>query len=113
MAEQCRQGDFLLERVDGALPADAVLQPPDPEGVVLGRGERAGHTHRVVGADAALYAARGGERFLVVSGEAVLRHEEHNPIRLVPGVYKVTRQREWTPPAPKAESAQDWNLVED
>ena len=39
------------------------------------------------------------QRYLQVEGEepVVLVHEEHDPLRLSPGVYEVRRQREYVP----------------
>lgn len=94
MTIQYRQGDVLLVRV-AELPADAV-----PEGhkdrIILAHGELTGHAHAVSAAAARMYLS-AGERLLSVRTETQLVHEEHAPIRLEPGVYRVIRQREYVP----------------
>jgi len=88
-----RHGDVLVQRV-AKLPPDIKEQP----GFVLAYGESTGHAHRVeaVGSDAQLFRS-ADERFVVVSGPATLRHEEHGPIPLPPGMYRYWIQREYVP----------------
>ncbi len=94
---QYRQGDVFLERVAKAKVGAKI---PRTDGrIVLAYGEVTGHAHAIVEDDAALYdgAEKALEdRFLKVFKPVMLRHEEHAPIELVPGVYRVRRQREWT-----------------
>jgi hypothetical protein len=90
-----RHGDILIARAD-ALPPGARPRP----GQVLAYGEITGHSHRVKEQGAAELWEGGGVLFLrVVDAEATLIHEEHLPIRLPRGVYRVWRQREYTPHA--------------
>jgi hypothetical protein len=92
--KQCRQGDVLLIPVE-ALPAGTIEESADGR-VVLAYGEVTGHAHAIDAALAKTYE-KGAERYVVVSEGAVLRHEEHSPIKLAPGVYKVQLQREYEP----------------
>jgi hypothetical protein len=46
---------------------------------------------------ARLLEAPDGTRFLEVVEPVALRHEEHAPIDLAPGVYQVIQQREYSP----------------
>ena len=66
--------------------------------LVLLRGEATGHAH-VVEDDRASLHGWSSLRYLQVEGEepVVLVHEEHDPLRLGPGVYEVRRQREYVP----------------
>lgn len=88
-----RHGDLLVSDAD-SIPQDARRL----HHLVLAEGELTGHSHRIAERDAAvLYEARG-EMFLSVVGErATLVHQEHGPIALGPGIYRVWRQREYTP----------------
>lgn len=90
-----RQGDVLLLKVDG-MPPDVVPVDLDNGRVILAYGEVTGHAHALNPAGATLYA-RGDERFLTVTEPTPLVHEEHNPIELPAGTYKVVRQREYAP----------------
>jgi hypothetical protein len=94
-----RQGDVLLVPIpDSQLPEDEVPLARDTRGrLVLALGEATGHAHAVGAPDADLLAAAADldRRFLRIVTEAVLTHEEHDPIPLPPGLYQVVRQREY------------------
>src|SRR5262249_17383047 len=91
------QGDVLLVRVDGDLTPDALSLPRDARrGVVLAEGEATGHAHVIADDAATLYAA-GDTRFLLVCEPVRLRHQEHAPIEVPPGLYRVRMQREYSP----------------
>lgn len=90
-----RHGDVLIGTVP-ALPAGAVPQA----GLVLAHGEVTGHAHRIREAGAAGLFRHGGTLYLRVSAPtATLVHEEHRPIVLPAGVYRVWQQREYSPEA--------------
>jgi hypothetical protein len=66
--------------------------------LILAMGELTGHAHRVEADEAAELYEFGDLLFLhVIGGPASVVHEEHNLIRLPPGVYRVWRQREYDP----------------
>ncbi len=90
-----RQGDVLLISVD-EMPSNMVPVEPDGDRVVLAYGEVTGHAHALSTAGAALYENPEG-RFLRLVQPSALVHEEHSTINLAPGVYRVVRQREYTP----------------
>jgi hypothetical protein len=94
MGKQYRQGDVLLVAVD-SLPPNAAVESHDGR-LVLAYGEVTGHAHAVNAAVAQLYTA-GGAQFLQVSERTELVHEEHASITLEPGLYRVVRQREYSP----------------
>lgn len=90
-----RHGDVLIAAV-AALPAGAARRA----GLVLAHGEHTGHTHRIRETGAASLYVYGKELYLLVSGPAAtVVHEEHRPIELPAGVYRVWQQREYTPTA--------------
>jgi hypothetical protein len=92
-----RQGDVFIERI-WAIPRGAVRR----RDLVLAEGELTGHSHRIVDRESAtLYEFRQNELLLVVHGcGATVVHEEHGPIELAPGNYRVWRQREFDPAGP-------------
>jgi hypothetical protein len=96
-----RQGDVLLVPIpESRLPEAAVPVARDARGaLVLALGEATGHAHAVRAGDADLLAdsAELDRRFLRIVSDAVLTHEEHDPIPLPPGLYQVVRQREYEP----------------
>ncbi|MDB5801762.1 MAG: hypothetical protein JWL63_2701 [Rhodocyclales bacterium] len=118
---QIRQGDVQLEPVS-KLPAGCTEIAPDGERIVLAYGEVTGHAHAIYDhvvvpnhraelaaeeiADAAiaraqakarLWQASNGVRYLEVSETVNLCHEEHTAHALVPGIYKLPVQVEYTP----------------
>lgn len=104
------QGDILITPVgkkdDGR---EGTLEKRDPDGaIVLARGEVTGHRHAIYGSphvtlfkDDALVREVGVPSdlnigFLRVTGSAAdIQHEEHDTIRLEPGLYEVRRQQEF------------------
>ncbi len=92
MSVQMRQGDVFLELVERLPEGSEAVKGP----LVLAEGEVTGHAHRVQGGRAKLFEA-AGERFLRVTARATLAHEEHAPITLTRGVYRVIIQREYHP----------------
>jgi hypothetical protein len=106
MTRLCAQGDILIERVEDAAIARHIIQTADAGAVTVAEGEATGHHHRLFGSvtmyrdDAlardippGLYVAHVQVR----SPTARLEHEEHAPIMLDQGTYRVRRQRQLEP----------------
>jgi hypothetical protein len=97
-----RQGDVLILAVSPVdVPACAPV-PRDRRGrMVLARGEATGHAHVVGGPGLQLLADLDDPElmFLDVPAHGRVTHEEHGPISLPPGHYRVVRQREYIPGA--------------
>ncbi len=94
MNVQYRQGDVLLIKVE-SLPSTAEKEDNENR-IILAWGEATGHAHAIDALAAESFRA-DNERFVVINEETRLFHEEHAPIRIEPGVYKVVRQREFWP----------------
>jgi len=82
-----RQGDLLLIPTE-RLPVDVVTLKT----TVVQAGE---HSHRLQGGT--LHQDPRGQLFVRVDREVNLVHEEHAPLALKPGLYRVQRQREYRP----------------
>ena len=97
-----RQGDVLVVPVN-RIPDERDLEsvPRENGFVVLAHGEVTGHAHKVHSENAALFRdPKLMAIFLNVTGEPVaLAHDEHDPIQIPPGNYRVIRQREYSPDA--------------
>lgn len=93
-----RQGDVLIVSV-GPLPDSVSTIPRSERGVVLAEGEVTGHAHRIPARHASLYRSEMDARYLSVKGfaPATLFHEEHAPVALPPGNYRVTIHTEYVP----------------
>ncbi len=90
-----RHGDVLLAAVP-ILPADA----KPALGLILAHGELTGHAHRIREAGVAQLFTKGALTYLqVTAATATLIHEEHRPILLPAGIYRVWQQREYSPEA--------------
>lgn len=104
--KQARQGDVFVERLDiSEVPKGATEVPFDGR-VILAYGEMTGHCHAIYPTAGGIVPAKlwdaGAERFLQVMEATTLQHEEHGPIALEAGVYRVSKfgigtQREYSP----------------
>ena len=106
MTEIFAQGDLLLERVDDVAPSGMVTENVEGAAMVLAEGEASGHRHaiwqRVImfrddrlawDIPTGLYVGH----VQVNSAYARVTHEEHAPLTLPRGTYRVRRQRELGP----------------
>ena len=103
-----RQGDVLLLAVD-ALPEGATAERRSGR-IVLAEGEVTGHAHAIAEPDARAFTHEG-QRYLLTKSVAQLVHEEHAPIEVPAGTWRVVIQREYEPPV--AASAPAWRTVVD
>lgn len=93
-----RQGDVLIERI-ADIPKHVTKQKTNGR-IILAHGEATGHHHSLE-ADAADWWKddKTGDQFLAVTTPTQVVHEEHSPINLSPGKYRVRRQKEYSPAA--------------
>ncbi len=103
-----RQGDVLLLAVEG-LPEGAAPERRSGR-IVLAEGEATGHAHAIAEPDARAFT-HDGQRYLLTKSIAQLVHEEHAPIEVPPGTWRVVIQREYAPPVSVAAPA--WRRVVD
>ena len=85
---------------ESELPAGLVPAPRDRSGrMILARGEATGHAHVVTGEGLALLCLPDDieSMFLQVRVYGRVGHEEHAPIPLPAGYYRIVRQREYVP----------------
>lgn len=89
---QVRQGDVLLVRIGEAAEVSAAAQP-----LVLREGEATGHKHQFMAESRVSFLGREpGRKQLAVGAPSALRHEEHSPTTVLPGIYDLPHQVEWT-----------------
>jgi len=106
MREIFAQGDLLLERVADIIPSGSIEENLDGVAMVLAEGEESGHRHAIrervtmfrnerlaTDIPAGLYIGH----VQVASAYARVTHEEHAPLTLPRGTYRVRRQRELGP----------------
>jgi hypothetical protein len=106
MVQLCAQGDLVIERVGDAPLSGRLIESVTDGSVVVAAGEATGHHHRIFGSvtfyrDDALAREVPSPLYvghIQVSGPtARLEHEEHAPIALAQGTYRVRRQRQLDP----------------
>ena len=89
-----RQGDVLIEKVERInVPFTAKTS------YVLAYGEVTGHKHEVFSNHGTLGVTEiNHEVYISIEGtNGIVKHEEHNPICLDSGHYKITIQEEYSP----------------
>lgn len=90
-----RQGDILLIPTDER--SDKEINEWDG---VVAESEATGHHHRFVGSGIRAFTrtSSGPRRpdIVELTIPACLRHEEHDPISVPAGRYKIGRQKQWT-----------------
>ena len=94
--KQIQQGDVLLQEVTN-IPTGATKMPHEGR-IVVARGEKTGHSHVVASDKAALWTlTRGGdtELYLEVSDQVTITHDEHKPLPIPAGIYRVGRVKEF------------------
>lgn len=88
---QYRQGDVYMIKVD-SLPKGMKLKKDN----VLVYGETTGHAHRLNTTALSVYES-GDDMFVDLDKPTELTHEEHKTIQVDKGLWKVVRQREYSP----------------
>jgi hypothetical protein len=106
MIRLCAQGDILIERVEDAATSGDIMESVHDGSLVVAEGEATGHRHRLLGSvtmyrDDAIAREVPSELYVahvsVRSPTAYLVHEEHAPITLSQGTYRIRRQRQLEP----------------
>lgn len=88
-----RHGDVLIEKVSKIPQGARRLRHR-----TLAHGELTGHSHRICEKEKVALWQEAGELFLEIGAkQATVVHQEHAPIELPKGSYRVWRQREYTP----------------
>ena len=102
-------GDVILFMTNET-PVEFSKMTPEPMSA-LAYGELSGHLHQVQGVAGVDFDLRVNERtkerHLRVVNPVLLKHQEHSPIKLPPGDYKISIQREYDPFEEIIRSVQD------
>ena len=100
------QGDILIEQVDHVPQKPKIAETVSDGSVIIAEGEATGHQHRIFGSvtlyrdDALAREIPSGlyvGHLRVDSPTANLEHDDHAPITLAQGTYRVRRQRHLEP----------------
>lgn len=91
MKKYYQQGDVILKPVK-EIPAGLKKR----KSLVLAEGEATGHRHQALGNAELFEQEEERKLFLIVHSEgATIRHEEHLPIDMPPGVFQISIVREY------------------
>lgn len=98
------QGDVFCSKVE-KVPSNAKKE----NNLILAEGEATGHFHKVTTGVATLYTIPDSvDKFLeVISDIATITHEEHKPITLPKGTYKIGIVKEYDYDAEEARQVRD------
>jgi hypothetical protein len=92
-----RQGDICFEKING-IPKGWI----EKGNILEIQGEREDHVHRIEGVQVLAQPEQVNPTpaIIVVEREAQMTHPEHEPLRVPPGIYRVTQFREYQNPRP-------------
>ena len=94
MKELFQQGDVLIESVE-EIPIDAKAVAAKPRGYVLAEGEHTGHAHVIDKVADIEFVEKDGMFYIKNKKSVSVTHEEHNPITIPPGLWRVRGVREY------------------
>lgn len=89
-----QQGDVTIEKVE-SIPAEAVNVPVTGRRHILAEGEVTGHAHAVLDSPGVSTFKLGEDLYLRNQEEVTVTHEEHKPVTVPPGTYKIGQVREY------------------
>lgn len=84
-----QQGDVIIKRIV-TIPRGERLSH-----LTLAKGEATGHHHTITEGDASLHEREGTLYLKVESENAILTHQEHNPITIEKGDYQIGIVKEY------------------
>jgi hypothetical protein len=93
---QFQHGDVLLQEV-ASIPA-GVVQLPHRNPVIVAYGETTGHRHIIQSASTRVWVlTRNGidEMFVEIQAPVTITHDEHKPLPIPQGIYRVGRVKEY------------------
>lgn len=91
--KQLQHGDVLIQEVK-ELPEGCREITRDHGRLILARGEFTGHNHVITAEPATLYELKS-ELYLEVTEPVVITHEEHKPMTVPTGIYKIGQVLEY------------------
>ncbi len=100
-----QQGDVLI--CNGSIPNEAKEIKARNGKLILAEGEATGHAHSISASDGVSLMELDGALFLSTDKDVTIKHEEHKPISIPPGKYKIGIVREWDHFAEEAREVRD------
>lgn len=88
-----QQGDVIIEPAEA--PAQAELIKPGARGHVLEDSATTGHAHRIAKPGHVKQLKVAAQRYVVAKRAFIVSHEEHNPIAVPAGTYRLRGVQEY------------------
>lgn len=93
-----QQGDVLFFQMEELPSGLKKKKLTDPRGVVFAEGEATGHCHTcALDEFIEVFEDKNSEMWAVLEKEKTVTHQEHGPVTLNPGIYKIGIVREVDP----------------
>ena len=89
-----QQGDVIIEKCE-SMPQDAKSVPAKERGYVLAEGEATGHAHVIDKVADIEFVEKDGMFYIKNEKPVTVKHEEHRPITIPAGTWKVRGIREY------------------
>ena len=89
-----QQGDVWIEPVE-FIPEGCTEGPTKGEHFILAEGETTGHAHRIHEVAGVEFKEKDGMFYLQNKEELSVVHEEHGPVTIPPGTWKIRKVREY------------------
>lgn len=91
-----QQGDVLIEAVP-SIPKEAKKYEPTNRGIILAEGEVTGHAHCIAELDNVEVSKKDkdGNIYLKLNKTTTVKHEEHKPVTIPAGTYRVRIVQEY------------------
>ena len=100
-----QQGDVIIEPCK--FPSDGKEVNPENRGFILARGEATGHAHALENVEGVEVVEKDGGFYIRLGNPATLRHEEHRPITIPMGEYRIRKVREYDHFSEEARAVKD------
>ena len=94
---QIQQGDVVFKKVASIPEGVTEHDNPRPGLITFAEGEVTGHHHSCVDDGVTLYEDKYGVLWCSVGKETTVTHQEHNPVTLPVGNYRVGIVKEYDP----------------
>ena len=98
-----QQGDVIIEQTEIPNTAKKI----DKDRIILAEGEMTGHSHTIEDTSNCFAFESSEGLYLRVINEVTIKHEEHKPITVPPGNYKIRKVQEYDHFKEEARKVQD------
>ena len=95
MSKLIQQGDVLV--FSDSIPSNAVPVKARHGRFILAEGEATGHAHTIAESPGVSMFRLDNSLFLSTESEVIVRHEEHKPVTIPPGTFRIDQVKEIDP----------------